>query len=103
MHANILPVTNRLHRNACCPEVYPTTDSAPDSDSYLWEIAQCAHCSQHMGWHFTAGAPELRPQSFWGVCRRSLAVEKRSARSRAGRLSRPASAGAEHALSRLVL
>jgi len=41
---------------------------------YAWEIAQCAHCSSHMGWRFTAARRGLRPAAFWGICRRSLAV-----------------------------
>ncbi|XP_037092411.1 protein cereblon-like [Pollicipes pollicipes] len=41
---------------------------------YAWEIAHCTQCSSHMGWRFTACRESLRPTSFWGLCRRSLAV-----------------------------
>ncbi|XP_043242048.1 protein cereblon-like [Amphibalanus amphitrite] len=73
---------------------------------YLWEIAQCVRCSQHMGWRFTAGSAELRPHSFWAVCRRSLAAKRTAALGPGRRGARPPPAGAgpsRHALSRLVL
>ncbi len=40
--------------------------------SYAWTIVQCRHCSQHMGWKFTAAKKKLQPEKFWGLCRSSL-------------------------------
>ncbi|XP_069693339.1 protein cereblon isoform X2 [Periplaneta americana] len=39
---------------------------------YAWTIAECRQCHKHMGWKFTATHKALKPQKFWGVCRRSI-------------------------------
>ncbi|XP_049791902.1 protein cereblon [Schistocerca nitens] len=40
---------------------------------YGWTIAQCRQCHKHMGWKFTAVKKGLKPDTFWCLCRRSLA------------------------------
>ncbi|KAK3767566.1 hypothetical protein RRG08_003828 [Elysia crispata] len=39
---------------------------------YAWTIVQCKHCSNHMGWKFTATKKNLSPHKFWGLCRSSV-------------------------------
>ena len=41
-------------------------------DRYAWTIAQCADCSSHLGWRFTAVSKKSQPEKFWGLCRSSL-------------------------------
>lgn len=42
------------------------------SSRYAWIIAQCRHCSNHMGWKFVATDKKLKPEKFWGLCRSSV-------------------------------
>ncbi|TPP58022.1 Cereblon [Fasciola gigantica] len=39
---------------------------------YAWTIANCAGCSRHLGWLFTAVKEDLRPRRFWGIRRDSI-------------------------------
>ncbi|XP_034232877.1 protein cereblon isoform X2 [Thrips palmi] len=39
---------------------------------YAWTVAACSRCRKHMGWHFTATSPDMKPRGFWGLCRRAL-------------------------------
>jgi hypothetical protein len=34
---------------------------------YEWCLAFCAHCGQHMGWHYEAVSAWKRPFTFWGI------------------------------------
>ncbi|XP_008558965.1 protein cereblon isoform X2 [Microplitis demolitor] len=58
-------------------------DNAPASTEYswfpgyAWTIAHCGGCRFHMGWRFTATRRDLKPQSFWGLTRTSLAWGER--------------------------
>nr|XP_024396736.1 protein cereblon-like isoform X4 [Physcomitrium patens] len=40
---------------------------------YAWVLAECAECTEHMGWRFTAVDKESRPKAFWGIRRSQLA------------------------------
>ncbi|XP_024384992.1 uncharacterized protein [Physcomitrium patens] len=40
---------------------------------YAWVLAECAECTEHMGWRFTAVNKESRPKAFWGIRRSQLA------------------------------
>lgn len=40
---------------------------------YAWVLAECAACTAHMGWRFTAVCKETRPKAFWGIRRSQLA------------------------------
>jgi len=40
---------------------------------YAWVLAECAACTEHMGWRFTAVSKETRPKAFWGIRRSQLA------------------------------
>ncbi|PNF42523.1 hypothetical protein B7P43_G08253 [Cryptotermes secundus] len=42
---------------------------------YAWTIAECRYCHKHMGWKFTAIHRLMKPQKFWGVCRRSIVTK----------------------------
>ncbi|KAJ9581657.1 hypothetical protein L9F63_023174, partial [Diploptera punctata] len=42
---------------------------------YAWTIAECRYCKRHMGWKFTATNRTLKPQKFWGICRRSIVTK----------------------------
>ena len=39
---------------------------------YAWTIAECAQCSDHLGWRFTAVKRGLSPSKFWGLTRAAL-------------------------------
>ncbi|GLC43956.1 hypothetical protein PLESTB_000213800 [Pleodorina starrii] len=39
---------------------------------YAWTIANCAHCTDHLGWRFTACSEDLRPAVFWGLRRAAI-------------------------------
>jgi len=39
---------------------------------YAWTVAGCRYCHKHLGWKFTATEKLMKPQRFWGVCRRSV-------------------------------
>ncbi|KAI4488628.1 hypothetical protein M0802_011444 [Mischocyttarus mexicanus] len=39
---------------------------------YAWTSASCNNCTSHVGWKFTAVKNNLKPKSFWGLCRRAL-------------------------------
>jgi len=39
---------------------------------YEWTICHCRGCSRHMGWKFTTGNKNLKPQSFYGLTRSAL-------------------------------
>lgn len=43
---------------------------------YAWTIASCRSCGIHMGWQFTAVHSDLRPETFWGLTRKSLRSKK---------------------------
>jgi len=47
---------------------------------YAWTIAECASCSQHLGWKFTATSSRLIPSFFWAVTRSSLTTRKTKSR-----------------------
>ena len=34
---------------------------------YGWRMAFCAHCGQHLGWHYEAVSALKRPFIFWGI------------------------------------
>ncbi|HYA03388.1 MAG TPA: cereblon family protein [Syntrophobacteria bacterium] len=34
---------------------------------YRWRLAFCRRCGDHLGWHYEATSPLLRPQDFWGI------------------------------------
>lgn len=42
---------------------------------YAWTIAGCRYCHKHIGWKFTATEKLMKPQRFWGVCRRSVVTK----------------------------
>jgi hypothetical protein len=42
---------------------------------YAWTIAECRYCHKHMGWKFTATQKLMKPQKFWGICRRSIVTK----------------------------
>ncbi|XP_021928619.1 protein cereblon isoform X2 [Zootermopsis nevadensis] len=42
---------------------------------YAWTIAECRYCQKHMGWKFTATQKLMKPQKFWGICRRSIVTK----------------------------
>uniref|UniRef100_A0A183ABL0 CULT domain-containing protein n=1 Tax=Echinostoma caproni TaxID=27848 RepID=A0A183ABL0_9TREM len=39
---------------------------------YAWTIANCAGCTDHLGWLFTAVNEDLRPRRFWGIRREAI-------------------------------
>lgn len=39
---------------------------------YGWQICCCKHCNSHIGWKFTGCKPDLIPDKFWGLTRKSL-------------------------------
>ncbi|PAA75192.1 hypothetical protein BOX15_Mlig016883g3 [Macrostomum lignano] len=39
---------------------------------YAWQILECAQCSRHMGWRFSAQSSDTRPAAFYGLCRSSV-------------------------------
>ncbi|KAA3677271.1 cereblon [Paragonimus westermani] len=39
---------------------------------YSWTIANCANCSQHLGWLFNAVKSDLLPRRFWGIRREAI-------------------------------
>lgn len=42
---------------------------------YAWTVAGCRYCQKHLGWKFTATEKLMKPQRFWGVCRRSVVTK----------------------------
>ena len=34
---------------------------------YMWRMAFCRECSQHLGWHYEAIFKSKRPLEFWGI------------------------------------
>uniref|UniRef100_A0A7S3QSM9 Protein cereblon n=1 Tax=Dunaliella tertiolecta TaxID=3047 RepID=A0A7S3QSM9_DUNTE len=39
---------------------------------YIWWIASCGRCNNHLGWRFRAPKPNMRPTEFWGIRRDAL-------------------------------
>lgn len=39
---------------------------------YGWQICTCRNCNNHIGWKFTATKPDLKPEKFWGLTRKSI-------------------------------
>jgi hypothetical protein len=43
------------------------TDTHTWFPGYLWRLAFCRHCGQHIGWHYEAVSMFQRPSEFWGI------------------------------------
>jgi hypothetical protein len=39
---------------------------------YAWQICVCKQCNNHIGWKFTCVEPNLKPEKFWGLTRKSI-------------------------------
>jgi len=63
-------VTFEFHTFFSCPGAvahHESTEAHTWFPGYRWRLAFCRHCGRHLGWHYEAAAPQVRPVEFWGI------------------------------------